>query len=86
MTCAVLNSSGTTFQVPLTVLNSSGTGFLVPGTALNSAGTSFIWCTTQIQQLNAGGAERRDEHKTQAQTEDDTLLMAFVKDYLNKYI
>jgi hypothetical protein len=88
MTCAVLNSSGTTFQVPLTVLNSAGLGFLVSGVALNSAGTPFTWCTTEVEQLNAGGAsrERRKRHKTQAQTEDETFLMGFVKDYLSKYI
>jgi hypothetical protein len=71
------------------VLNSAGAGFLVPGTALNSAGAAFVWCTTVIQYLNTGGGadpNSRERHKTQAQEEDETLLMGFVKDYLNKYL
>jgi len=40
-TFTVLNSSGTSFTVPLQVLNSSGTSFTVSATVLNSAGTGF---------------------------------------------
>lgn len=83
MTCPILDSGGTTYQVELTVLDSAGTEWEINNLILDSAGVEWSWCTLADVEEEFGGANTPyPVILTKELREDDELIIRFAKEYM----